>query len=266
MPVVSVVMAVHNEPPEILDSAIRSILEQTIKDLELVICDDASNDEAAQALEKWTTDPRVTMLRNPRNLGAAAARNRAIAQTSGEYIAIMDADDISLPERLGKQLSFLNEHPQYGFVGTRGKYFESVPGDRSDGYWFCPEPVASDFLMTLPFVHASILFRKEVLCSVRGYREIRRVKRSEDYDMLLRIYEKGYCGANLEECLYLIRINGATLARRKYRYRLWEMCVKFEGFSRLGLMPRGFLFAIKPLIIGLIPVRILERLKKLYYK
>lgn len=266
MPKVSVVMAVHNEPEHILDAAIQSILSQTIGDLELIICDDGSTAQTAQAIEKWNADARIIVIRNTQNAGAAAARNRAIALAKSEYIAIMDADDISMSDRLEKQLLFLEQNPQFGFVGGRGEYFESAPGDKGVCYWFCMYPKADDFLMTLPFVHASLLFRKESLRAVRGYREIRRVTRSEDYDMLLRMYEKGFCGANLPDTLYCIRQDAATLSRRKYRYRFWETCVKFEGFCRLGLMPRGIPFTIKPLLVGLIPIPLLEQLKKLYYK
>lgn len=267
MPKISVVMAVHNEPPSILDEAVQSILSQTMEDLELVICDDASVEPPImQALERWNRDVRVSVIRNSENKGAATARNRAIAQASGDYIAIMDADDVSVANRLEQQLLFLEKHPEFSFVGTRGECFSSVPGDTGRCYPFVAQPQPRDFLMTLPFVHASILFRREALTDVSSYRQSRRVTRSEDYDMLLRMYAAGHRGANLPGTLYHIRVDEATLSRRKYRYRLHETYVKLTGFSRLGLMPRALPFALKPLIVGLIPVSLLEQIKKIYYK
>ena len=120
--------------------------------------------------------------------------------------------------------------------------------------------------MTLPYVHASLMFRRGVLESVGGYREIARVKRSEDYDLLLRLYEAGYRGANLPEVLYYIRQDKAAIKKRKYRYRFPETIVKLEGFYRLGLMPKGFLYAVKPLVVGLLPDRLLVKLKTNYYE
>ncbi len=119
--------------------------------------------------------------------------------------------------------------------------------------------------MTLPFVHASLMFRREALLSVGGYKETSRVERNEDYDMLLRMYAKGLCGANTENAVYYIREDENALRRRKYRFRLKETAVKLEGFVRLGLMPKGFVFALKPLVVGLLPMRLLELLKGHYY-
>ena len=119
--------------------------------------------------------------------------------------------------------------------------------------------------MTLPFVHASLMFRREALLAVGGYDESPRVERSEDYDMLLRIYAKGLRGANTSDALYHIREDKGTFRRRKYRYRFKETEVKLNGFARLGLMPKGVMFAFKPLVVGLIPMRLLELLKGHYY-
>lgn len=265
-PYISVVMAVHNEPPAILDAAISSILQQTVQDRELVICDDGSQPDTAAALQRWADESGVTLLRNSESHGAAHARNRCLSAARGQYIAIMDADDLSAPERLEQQSAFLDAHPEYAFVGCRGNFFRSSPGDRDDGYWYVARPQPEDFLMTLPFVHASLLFRRQALEAVGGYRESKRVRRAEDYDLLMRLYAAGLRGANLPHTLYHIRMDDATLQRRKYRYRRIEAAVKWQGFRSLGLMPRGALYAFKPLIVGLIPQRLLEKIKTQYYQ
>ena len=86
------------------------------------------------------------------------------------------------------------------------------------------------------------------------------------YDMLMRAYALGYTGANMADVMYFIRLDEGTYQRRKYCYRLNECIVKFRGFSKLGLMPKGILYAIKPLIVGLIPIKLLNNLKKRYYE
>ena len=119
--------------------------------------------------------------------------------------------------------------------------------------------------MTLPFVHASLMFRAGVLRELGGYRETWMVKRSEDYDLLMRAYALGYYGNNLPAPLYGIRLDNDTYRRRKYRYRFCECLAKWSGFSAMGLMPMGIPYAIKPLVVGLLPVGILNALKVKYY-
>ena len=178
----------------------------------------------------------------------------------------MDADDISAPNRLQTQLEFLKNHPEIAFIGARGEFFHKVPGDLKQYYWFVNQPQAKDFLMTLPFVHASIMMRREVIRKIGGYSTEQAVIRSEDYDMLMRAYALGYTGVNMADVMYFIRLDEGTYQRRKYCYRLNECIVKFRGFSKLGLMPKGILYAIKPLIVGLIPIKLLNALKRRYYK
>ncbi len=264
---ISVVMAVYQVACQAhLDAAICSILYQTFANLELIICSDGADSETYLTIQQWSQrDQRVIVTKNDCNLGAGVSRNRAAQLGSGKYIAIMDADDISSPDRLGRQYVFLESNPQYAFVGARGAYFYEKPGDRKDGYWYVGRPEPKDFLMTLPFVHASILFRREVFEAVAGYRGLRRVMRAEDYDLLFRIYERGYRGANLPEILYYIRMDEAAFRRRKYRYRFSECAVKLEGFFRLGLMPKGLVYGLKPLVVGLIPRSILNHMKEMYY-
>ncbi|TWH59719.1 Glycosyltransferases, probably involved in cell wall biogenesis [Desulfitobacterium sp. LBE] len=263
---VSVIMAVYNTNREIIELAIDSILNQSIKELELIICDDGSSDGIYESLEEISNkDDRIVLLRNPRNMGASAARNRCIAKAKAEFIAIMDADDYSDEKRLEKQIEFLENNSEFTFVGVSGQYFSDLKGINEEKYYFCEYPQKEDFLFTLPFVHASLLFRKKALMDVKCYKEESIVTRSEDYDLMMRLYAKGYYGANLKEVLYFIRLDKSSYKRRKYRYRLLESVVKYKGFRSLGLMPRGIIYALKPLIVGLIPIRVLNMLRRKYY-
>jgi glycosyltransferase involved in cell wall biosynthesis len=250
----------------ILDEAIESILNQDLGDFELLICDDASTDGTYERLLDWAQrDARIRVFRHEHNCKAAAARNRCLSEARGEYIAIMDADDLCSPNRLRAQIDFLSNNPQFSFVGLRGERFCHTLGDTDAPYWFVRFPQKEHFLMTLPFVHGSLLFRKEALLAVGGYREGKKVERSEDYDLLLRLYAAGNVGANISNAVYHIREDQNALRRRKYRYRWKEARVKWNGFSQLGLMPKGIVYALKPLIVGLIPQRFLTGLKNRYY-
>lgn len=261
---VSVIMAAYNAE-ETIEAAIRSILLQTHDNFELIICDDASTDNTWCLMRSLADeDSRIRLIRQEKNRGSAVARNRCLSQAQGEYIAIMDADDLCSENRLAVQVSFLEKHREVAFVGLLGEVFHNIPGDCSKCYPYVAKPAAKDFLMTLPFVHASLMFRSTAIG--RGYPEERQALRSEDYAFLMERYAAGLRGENTTDAVYYIREDADTFKRRKYRYRLTEVGVKWKGFSALGLMPKGILFAIKPLIVGLVPPKILERLKGKYYK
>ncbi|NLK27602.1 MAG: glycosyltransferase [Clostridiales bacterium] len=264
---ISVIMAVYNENPVKLRKAVDSILHQTYKDFEFIICDDASTNNTYEVLEEIAkSDKRIRLLRNLNNMKAGGARNECLKLVTGEYIAIMDSDDISHPMRLERQASFLKANKEYTFVGTKSEFFCDNINNTNGQYWFCKEPKKADFLMTLPFVHGSLMFRTDVLLGARGYSTDKKAIRAEDYELLMRLYANGYKGANIDETLYYICMDESTYKRRKYKYRFNECLVKYRGFKTMGLMPRALLFAIKPLIVGLIPRRILASMKRYYYK
>lgn len=260
---VSVIMAAYNAE-ETIEAAIRSILLQTHDNFELIICDDASTDNTWCLMRSLADeDSRIRLIRQEKNRGSAVARNRCLLQAQGEYIAIMDADDLCSENRLAVQVSFLEKHREVAFVGLLGEVFHNIPGDCSKCYPYVAKPAAKDFLMTLPFVHASLMFRSTAIG--RGYPEERQALRSEDYAFLMERYAAGLRGENTTDAVYYIREDADTFKRRKYRYRLTEVGVKWKGFSALGLMPKGILFAIKPLIVGLLPPKLLKLLKGKYY-
>ncbi|MGY3662868.1 MAG: glycosyltransferase [Roseburia sp. 1XD42-69] len=264
---ISVIMSTYNEGDGTqLKQAVDSILQQTFGEFEFIICDDGSTDNTWKVLKKMQAlDQRIKIIHNRENKKAGFARNTAIQQAHGEYIAIMDSDDIAHKERLKKQAEYLDKHQQYAFLGTQGEFFVDAVGDDGECYMFIESPEPKDFLFNLPFVHASIMIRREVLQQVRGYDCSKKVVRAEDYDLLLRIYGEGYRGRNLPEVLYYIRRNEKQYKRRKYRYRFHEAYIKYRGFKKLKLMPKGILYVIKPLIVGLIPIPLMKVIQKKYY-
>lgn len=266
MPEISVVMPVYNTKEHILRDAVDSVRNQSFQDFELLVCDDGSACPVWEALRQMAAgDPRIRLFRCDRNHGAGFARNICIRAAQGRYIAMMDADDIAAPMRLEKEYEYLQMHPEISFVGCRGEFFIRRIGDDGECYWFCGKPKAENFLFSLPFVHASLMFQKKVLLQAGGYDCSRLAVRVEDYDLLLRLYAKGYSGENLEDTLYYIRRDKQQYKRRKYRYRFHEVYMKFRHFKSLGLMPKGTLYVVKPLLAGLLPLRFRAALQKKYY-
>lgn len=152
-------MTVYNTK-EYLREAVDSILHQTFDDFELIIIDDASNDGSAQILDDYK-DKRVKVVHNSVNIGAAGSSNIGLKMASGKYIARIDSDDISLPNRLEKQYQYMEEKPELAVLGSWTKVF----GDQNC-IWIYPssnEEIRSSFLFNPCLVHSTIMMRKSVL-------------------------------------------------------------------------------------------------------
>lgn len=261
-PIVSVIMGVYNIASlTIFNRAVCSILGQTVTDFEFLICDDGSSDQTWDILTNLAQkDSRINLIRNLKNEGLASALNRCIAQSHGLFIARQDADDFSVPERFQKQIDFFTYRPEISFVGSNAELFDQ------NGVWrkrvFPEYPQAKDFLFTLPFIHGSLMFRSEILKKEKGYLVTKKTRRTEDYELLMRLYAHGYYGANLQETLYFFLEDREAIRRRKYHYRIDEAWTKWKGFNALNLMPKGIPYVIKPLIVGIIPPRLLKKLKE----
>ena len=108
-------------------------------------------------------------------------------------------------------------------------------------------------------------FLQYPLCTGRLGFAGKRCFRTEDLELFMRLYAKGEMGYTIQEELYAYREDLAAQQRRRYRYRIEEAAVRLEGFARLGLLPKGLLYAAKPLAVGLIPQKLLQRMKDQYY-
>ena len=111
-----------------------------------------------------------------------------------------------------------------------------------------------------------MLFDKKVLDVVNGYRVCKKTRRTEDYDLFMRLYEKGYAGYNIQKCLYLYSEDMYGYSKRKFRYRIDEFFLRIEMFYRLKLMPIGLIYIFKPLISGIVPKSFLKIINKVRYK
>lgn len=257
MPIISVIMGVYNASNrDMIAASINSVLNQTYGDFELIICDDGSIDDTNKILREYMEiDKRITIITNAFNQGLAFSLNRCLKISKGKYIARMDVDDVSLPNRFEREIEFLEENRNYAMVGTSINLFDDkgVWGNRK----MIENPCKKDFLFGSPFIHPTILIRKNILEKLNGYRVSKETLRAEDYDLFMRLYNLGYKGYNIPEFLYNYREDVNSYKKRKYFHRFDEARVRYKGFKLLGLLPEGLIFVLKPLIVGLIPQHIL---------
>ena len=219
---VSVIMPVYNTE-KYLKTSIDSILSQTYENIEFIIIDDGSTDNSINIVESYS-DKRIRFYKQD-NRGIAISLNKGISLAKGDFIARQDADDISNPFRIEKQMQLLIENKHIGLIGTCANLIDenglvikplNFPGDNNS--------LQKYILTKNPFIHGSIIMRKECLKKVGLYRE--QFLLAQSYDMWLRISEK-YEIMNIQESLY--------------DYRIWNNCVSnkkaalFSLFSNIAL-------------------------------
>lgn len=252
---ISVIMGIYN-CADTLSQAIDSILNQTYKNWELIMCDDGSEDNTYQVAERYRLryPNQIVLLKNEKNKGLNVTLNKCLQSAHGEYIARMDGDDICEPTRFEKQIDYLNGHPEYAICGTPMKLFDE------NGYWgenHVPEyPTAAQVVGGTPICHATAMIRKSAMDAVNGYTEDERMLRVEDVNLWIKLYTKGYKAYNLQEPLYHMRNDQNALNRRKYRYRINSTYVRLKGCRDLHLGIHSYVNALKPMVYGLIPGRI----------
>ena len=253
-------MGIYNCAPT-LKEAVASIQAQTYSNWELILCDDGSSDDTyAIAKELAEQDNRILLLKNDRNLGLNKTLNRCFRASSGAFIARMDGDDLSVPERFEKQVAFLMEHPEFGLVSSPMILFDET-GDW--GRTTSPEyPTAAQVVSGTPICHAPVMMRRECLEAVNGYTEDPHMLRVEDVNLWIKLYAAGFRAYNLQEPLYKMRNDQDALNRRKYRYRINSTYTRLQGCRLLSLGLTSYLNAFKPMFYGLVPAR----LRALYAK
>lgn len=258
-PKISVLMAIYNNDASV-DASIRSIVNQTFGDWEMILWNDASTDASLSKLKLWQAkDSRIKVYSNRCNLGLAASLNKAFQKSTGEYIARMDGDDVAHPQRFIKQVDFLNANDQYAIVSTGCILFDK------SGEWGTREgkttPQKKDFLWGSQFLHPAVMMRREALARVGGYRVCKETLRTEDYDLFMRMYKLGYIGYNIKESL-LYYFEDRNPKHIKFSLRWSEAKIRFSGFEALGLLPKGWPYVLKPLFVGLIPGKLKRDLQQ----
>jgi glycosyltransferase involved in cell wall biosynthesis len=203
-PLITVLMPVYNGERFVLD-AVASILAQTFEDFELLVIDDGSTDKTRNLLET-ISDPRVHVLANPTNLGLIATLNRGLELARGRYLARMDADDLAAPERLARQIDYLERHPHVHVLGCMAELIDEHGRRCSSLAGYPTEPAAiRDFLFQeCCLIHPSVVFRTDTVREAGGYSASAR--HAEDYELWLRLSDN-HALANLPDKLISYRIH-----------------------------------------------------------
>lgn len=237
VPSVSVIMPLFNAAP-FVGEAVRSVLDQSFADLELIVVDDGSTDGSGDAVGAFI-DPRIRLVRQE-NQGVSAALNHALTLARGRCIARHDADDVSIPTRLAEQVRHLDEHPRVVILGTWASLINggALPLDtlhhpHHDG------AIRSAMLFNTAFVSSSVMFRADVIAKTGGFDLTGKV--FDDYDMWGRIMEHGRA-ANIQEELVKYRVvaTGLSHTTANGRERLMEQRRRNIG-SAVPHLPKSLL-------------------------
>jgi glycosyltransferase involved in cell wall biosynthesis len=213
-PRVAVVMSAFNAE-RFLAPAVESILNQTWRDLSLIVVDDGSTDGTADIL-RGICDSRLQVLRQKRNLGLVQALNLAIGYTRSELVARMDADDLAMPERLAQQVALLDSQPQTAAVGTACTVIDDQDAviGRID-VETDPDRISQKLLTTNQIVHPSVMMRASAVRELGGYRDLAG-RTAQDYDLWLRMSER-WPLANLAAPLLRYRVHSGQISVSKLR-------------------------------------------------
>lgn len=218
MPKISVVMPVYNAE-KYLREAMDSILNQTYTDFEFIILDDGSKDTSPDIVRSYS-DPRIRFYQNEHNMGVAATLNRGLDLATGEYIARMDSDDISLPERFEKQVTYLDAHPEIAVLATDvqtfgAKNFYSPTSKKN-------EELRVDLIFNCCLCHPTVMMRGSLVQQEQFFYDPA-FNKMEDYELWVRISEQHQL-ACLDQILFKYRVhpqqvtqNSSTEISEQYR-------------------------------------------------
>ena len=230
-PKVSVLMPVFNSSGY-LSEALQSILRQTFADFEFIIINDGSTDDSADIINKFS-DPRIRLMHNGTNLGVVESLNRGLVMARGEYVARMDADDLSRPTRLAKQVAFLDNNPR---VGVCGSWVRFIPDNT---IWKLPE--SFDEIKCWQFhsvgvAHPVVMIRRKVFVE-NGLFYDPRYQHIEDYELWGRALN--YMDfANIQEVLLDYRISSEQICSRHGARQLESArSLRAERLKEIGIIP-----------------------------
>ncbi len=222
-----------------LAESIESVLRQTYTEFEFIIVDFGSTDKSKAIISRYASkDSRVKFNEIP-HCGLAEARNAASSRAQGEYIAVMDADDVALPNRLSAEVDFMEKHPDVGLVGGATEWIDAA--GKGWGIHNCPTEdceIKSALPVYHPFFHPALLIRRRAFELVGGYRSA--FAPAEDYDLTMRISEHYGC-ANLKQVVLQYRIHTYQLSlQKRTQQTLGKLAAQASALSRESGKPDPF--------------------------
>lgn len=246
IPAVSVIMPVFNSE-KFLPAAIESILNQNFSDFEFIIINDGSTDRSLKEIKSYgLKDKRIRIINNTFNLGICSCLNRGLSLARGKYIVRMDSDDWSYPDRINKQLSFMESRPDVVICGGAIKVCDAkLKTTNPRRYPTSDREIRGKILRINPFAHPAVMYRKETAIKAGGYNE--KLTTVEDYDLYFRLGNMGQF-ANLTSPVLKLRIRYDSISYSNVgRQTLLHMYVRLKGVAeygyRMNLMDAVFFIA-----------------------
>lgn len=263
-PLISVLMCFRNENSNLLKDAVDSILSQTYTNFELILIDDASTQSYVFLNDYKDRNPQIKYYKNESNLGLTKSLNKALSFASGQYIARLDSDDISFPQRFEIQAQFLEKNQDYVLVASRflvisqGKEYEPAESMELDVEDIRKMISAQNFA-----AHSTILMRADKLRSIDGYDEF--YMYAQDYDLYLRMLSLGKIKVLNDILVKRNLLEGAISFKKRREQRFYALLIMVRGFIRYGGGVAFFKNLIKGLFVILMPSRVTEFIKSLSY-
>ena len=243
-------MSEYNTPPEHLRASIESILNQTFKDIEIVIVDDCGKNDLESIVKEYK-DRRIRVIKNDKNIGLVESLNKAIAVSKADILARMDTDDIADENRLEEQYNFMIDHDEYSVVGALANEFSK---NSTTGVLGKPgEKTAKSLAYGDSIIHPSAMMRKKDIQSVGGYKNY---KRAEDLSLWFELVMKGFRLFVIDRVLLNYRVNEEDYSKRKLKTRGGEIKARLHYYRLTKAPVLAYLVIIKSITSSILPTRI----------
>ncbi len=246
-------MSAWNENPTFLKKSIESILSQSFTDFEFIIINDGSSKETSDILKKYVqNDNRVILLENASNLGLTRSLNIGIRKSKGEFIARMDSDDISSPERLEKELGFISKN-NFDLIMANCDFINNKDEIIKQKILSPITDLKKSLMKGNFFIHSTFFGKKKVFNEL--YNE--KFQRAQDYEFLLRVLGKGYELGQMSDSVLKYRINTESISIKKAKQQ--EFCAlkaRLLAITKYGYGYSFLPYLLRSLLILMLPYKL----------
>ena len=261
-PLVSVIMATYNDKPEYIKQSLESVVNQTYRNIEILIIDDSTDEESKMALDSYAKDPRVRIYREEEKLGFVASLNKGLSLATGDLVARMDVDDIADLHRFVKQVKYLQVYPFTDILGGQIDIVDengNKTGHRS--YPLGGLKLIAFFTMRTPVAHPTVMFRRKIVDE--GHRYDESFKKAEDIDFWIRMYNEGYRFSNLPDTIVDFRVESGFMEKRVTNHDQENYVLKAR---RKNFTWRRPFFSVADLTMSYVRKLTPDRLKAVTYR
>lgn len=261
---VTVLMSVYNDKKNLKES-IESILNQTYKDFEFLIFDDASTDGSKEILEQYERlDSRIKLVINNTNKGLSYNLAQGVVASRTPWIARMDADDIAVNNRIEIQMNYVKEHPNVDIVGS---YTIDINEDGKElGLRKMPitHERISSLIWACPFVHPTVLYKKEAILLAGSYDE--KLRRRQDYELWFRCKAAKLRFANIDIPLIYYRCTNEYYKKNNFKVQVYQAKIGWNGAKMVKATPIAYFGIILSFLKGVLPYSIRKPLNEVLKK